>query len=257
MIFSRSKKLTRDREAGLVFRWRGGLDGNRGGMTLALLITAGLFTMAFVGLNVKVRKVKPPQRRVAKIMMVPENDERMSLWVDIKSPFPARWDPLNDAVHHSRVESELANAMAKASMRDIEWRALPEGQNHIETPELFHQMELVLPELSRVVRPVQPETPVMLEIRMGGLGELSKRRPDLPLNFKGEIPAAEFGKQFRWFITLNKRGEVVYLAPVEPLTGEFPAELEAWLRGLQFKPSDKDSETGELVIRIGRKRDHE
>lgn len=257
MIFSRSKKLTRDREAGLVFRWRGGLDGNRGGMTLALLVTTGLFTLAFVGLNVKVRKTKPPQRRVAKIMMVPEDDERLSLWVDLKSPFPARWDPVNDSVHMARVESELDNALATASMREIKWRQLPEQKASSDTPGIFRTGEMVLPKLTRAVTPTQPETPAELEIRMGGIADLSKRKSESMRVFDGEIPAGEFGKQFRWFITLNKKGEVVYLAPVEPMTGEFPAELENWLRKQRFLPSDKDLETGEWVIRIGRKKGRE
>ncbi|GAA5495278.1 hypothetical protein Rhal01_01453 [Rubritalea halochordaticola] len=254
MFLSRRKKLTRDREAGMVFRWRGGLAGNRGGMTLAIFLTGGIFTLAFVGLNINVRKSKPLQRRVAKIMLVPENDERLSLWVDQKSPFPARWDPADDQEHLQRVEDELTLALATSSIRETEWREMPASQQRLTSPSIFKVAEQVLPELSKGERELVPEAPIKLQLDTEMLGDLAKRRPTQIEAFEQDIPAEEFGKQFRWFISLDREGNVVYLAPVEPGNGEFSKLLENWLRGLKFKAADIEMQAGEMVVRVGRKR---
>lgn len=252
LFFSRRKKMIRDREAGMVFRWRGSRSGNTGGLTLAILLTTGVFALAFVGLNIRGDKKAPTTRRSAEIMLIEAGDPRLVQWLDGGSPFPARWDPELSKEHMGRVADVLEDNFAEVAARDFDWRELPDGLGGIETPAIYEAGQLIFPSLPEVAGVDRAEGNVAFEVRGEVMGVGGDRMPDVWREFSRDIPAEEYGKQWRWFVTLGANGEVEYCAPVEPFEGDFSSLLERWLRVQNFKVGEAGV-TIEVLVEVVRR----
>ena len=160
MLFSRHKKTQRDRDAGLVFCWRAGYGGNRGGMLIALLMAVGFFAFAFWGVSISLEKSLPESRKYAKIMLLDSATLDMALWIDQNSPFPERWDPQWDEGHQSRVQQALDTVFREMSAPPSPWRSMPKMGEMISSLKIIERGEVVLGELP---------APVVLDQKRGAL----------------------------------------------------------------------------------------
>lgn len=255
MFFSRYKRLQKDREAGLVFRWRGGIGGNGGGLLLALILTLGCFFLAFLGLNVSLYKSSAQSQEYAKITLMDSFKPEMALWVDRHSPFSVRWDPQNDVEFQARVQSALNvtfNGMAK---RPLPWQEMPLEQQPIKELRLTDKGEVHFFEEFDVVQ--QPElrpSALEFEVSLEMSQNLKKRfrKEGVSSSWQGEIPAQAYGSNLRFVVVVDAAGNVVYCSPIKWVAGESVGELENWVRRQKFDPA-KRAEIGEITVQMEEK----
>ncbi|MEO1856874.1 MAG: hypothetical protein ABGY95_05855 [Rubritalea sp.] len=251
MLFSRQKKLQRDRHAGLVFCWRGGQSGNRGGMVFSVLIASGLFALAFWGISLDFKTTKPESRKYAKILLVDEFSAEMSLWVDQNSPFPSRWDPLEDGAHQDRVDSELNVLFQQMTTPPSPWLEMPNVAIPLSVPALIERGVVELGSLPKVMVYKPKKEVLELVVSLAALGEFEKRQPRAILPMNVVIPKQAYGSILRFVVTLDARGKVVFIAPSEWREGEYEKKIENWLKMQQFAPSKSDDlEVGEVSIKV-------
>ncbi len=251
MIFSRQKKLQRDRNAGCVFCWRGGQGGNRGGLLLAILFASGLFAFAFWGISLDFKSSKPQTRKFAKILLLDELSTEMALWVDQNSPFPSRWDPKSDKNHQIRVEDALEVTFQTMTEPPSPWREMPTVQVPVTVPKLIEPGIVELGSLPKLKKTAQKPSVVELVITLKALGAFSQREPRFISAMNIPIPQQAYGSALRFALAINPAGDVVYCAPVEWGESSYAKNIENWLRVQKFKPITGDAlEVGEVSINV-------
>lgn len=251
MLFSRQKRLQRDRDAGLVFCWRGGQGGNRGGMLFSVIIASALFALSFWGLSLQFDSSKPEARKVAKILLLDKMSTEMALWIDQNSPFPSRWDPKDDAVHSARVKSSLEGVYQAITEPPSPWREMPETKNQLDVPNLVERGVVELGSLPRPQVSEGKQSVLELVVSLDSLGDLAKRAPDQVSAINMTVPKQQYGSGLRFIVTLNPDGRVVFCAPVEWQASDFARNIENWVRSQKFKPSKKSIlEVGEVFVHV-------
>ena len=252
MIFSQKKRLLKDREAGLVFCWRGGQDGNRGGMLLALLLASGLFGLAFWGIGLDLKGAKPESRKAAKILLLDSISPEMALWIDQHSPFPSRWDPQLDVEHEERVTGALGALYQEVSVPVVPWREMPVmAESEVERPRLVEAGEVELGELPKVPAVGERAAVVELRVLLRGEGSLARRAPKELEPFVREIPKQWYGAVLRFAVVLDEGGGVFSCAPVEWEDTDFGKDLENWVRVQSFVPAGGVGlEVGEVSVLV-------
>lgn len=251
MLFSRQKKLQRDRDAGLVFCWRGGQGGNSGGLLVALLLTTGLFVAAFLGLSLSFKGAKAEPKQSAKILLLTDIPSEMALWIDQNSPFVSRWDPLDDQAHQLRVDSALTEVFQSVSQPEVSWRKMPELEAQVFTPRLLEEGGSQLGRLP-VAPPVNKVAGVYeLIVSLDAYGVFEKRLPEQVSDVDIRVPMQEYGSNLRFALTLSPSGDVLYCAPVEWEDSNYAKEIENWVRVQKFKPSRTAQEqVGEVIVKV-------
>ena len=111
MLFTKKKKLQRDRDAGLVFRWRGGYRSNIGGSTIAFLLTSMLFAGAFLLLNIYLKSSAVPSKYRASMVQLGQVDSQLEWWMERNSPGLPMWESNGDEKSVTRVKILLENEL--------------------------------------------------------------------------------------------------------------------------------------------------
>lgn len=252
MLFSYKKRIQRDRDAGLVFCWRAGQEGNRGGMLIAVLMASGLFALAFWGISLDLKASKPESRQAAKILLLDTISPEMALWIDQHSPFPSRWDPQFDDAHAARVQSDLAGLYQEISVPPSPWREMPDvGEEEVASPRLIIDGEVDLGGLPDVKE--REKKPVVLELTLTitAFGELENRIPRELVPFSMKIPQQAYGSTQRFALTLREDGNVVTCTPLEWSNDDFSMELENWVRLQSYLPAKGEGLVlGEVSVNV-------
>ncbi len=254
MFFSRKKKLLQDRSAGLVFQWRSGNTGNRGGMFLAFVISALFFIVIFASFNVMVKSNAPPPRYTANLTLLGNVNENMTWWIEKNSPYQSRWyDDLNYLGEKS-VSEKLDSLIGRQSESPMNWRKMEQVEVLPSIPSVYAKGEVELPRLSRLfddlrdssegaeVAPVLNKSVVALEIRsLEAVGEA--RLPEVTTFIAHLLNSGEkLGETLSYIVYLSPSGKVINATPLKWTDGEVWKELENWVNVLQFKPSDEGIE---------------
>lgn len=251
MLFSLQKKLQRDREAGLVFCWRGGQGGNRGGLLISVILALVLFATAFWGVSLSFEKAQTEPRQAAKIILLRDLSSEMALWVDQNSPLPSRWDPQNDVSHQQRVDAALKQVFQEMTRPASPWIEIPNLNKVIDAPRFIESRAVQLGNLPSAPPSVDVRSDFELVVAVDASGELEQRLPESYSDFNIKIPMQEYGSDLRFAITLDSLGCVVYCAPVEWLTSEYSQNIENWLKVQKFKPkSGLNLQVGEVTVRV-------
>ncbi|MGJ8673356.1 hypothetical protein [Rubritalea sp.] len=252
MIFSHKKRLQRDRDAGLVFTWRGSFGGNRGGLLLAFLMTSGLFAFAFWGVSLDLTSTKPESRQAAKILLLDNISPEMALWIDQHTPFPSRWDPQYDVEHQGRVDVALELMYKEVTVPPSPWREMPEmAHSVVASPRLIIDGEVDLGDLPMVKDQVVEPMVLALDVKLKGYGAMAKRVPEELKGFDMMIPRQAYGMTRRFTLSLRADGSVLNCTPVDWEDSEFDRELENWVRLQSYSSADKPGiELGEVNVTV-------
>lgn len=252
MLFSRYKKLKRDREAGLVFRWRGGDGGNRGGLVLAIALSSGAFALAFLGVELEAPAQSLEPRRVAKITLLNELSPELSQWVAQQSPFPSRWDPVSDVENNARVAAALEQTYVKISAPPSPWISMPAVEEEASEPSLLEVGVAELGDLPKATITKVSERGAELAIVLEFRGSLAKRLGEKHTPFQGEIPKQRYGEKLRFALSVDTAGRVLYCVPVEWRDDTFAKRVENWLRLQQFSaaPEAAGLDFSEVIISV-------
>lgn len=250
MLFSRKKKQQRDRDAGLVFCWRG-QGGNRGGLILALLIASGIYAAAFWGLSLSFKSTPSEPNQSAKILLLDDLSSEMALWVDQNSPFPVRWDPQRDSAHEGRVLAALDETLQSMTSPMSPWRKMPELPESVSTPRLIEAGSVQLGNLPEVELTNDDVKYLELTVVMDAFGDFRKRLPAEVGDLGVSIPKQEYGSSLRFAVTLNALGEVIFCAPVDWESSDYARGIENWVRVQKFRPlKGRAADVGEITIRV-------
>lgn len=251
MMFSQKKRTQRDREAGLVFRWRGGLGDNNGGLLFAVLVALGFFGFLFWTVDFTSSADAVSEVQTAELLVMGDLTPEMKLWSDQASPFPPRWDPLQDQKNEQRVNQGLQELLAKMTQYDLPWRELPKVDIPVTSPPLLEPRKMVLGPLPAATMTMMPSTKGKLSPILLALGEFKERLPEQPEPFLFEVPVEAYGQKMNFLVTLDEAGRVTQCAPVDWQDGVLNRQLENWVRRQQFRKSDAANAVGEIMVKIG------
>lgn len=267
MFFLRKKRLKRDREAGLVFQWRGSKKHHLGKF-VALMVAASCFVFASYAVRIEGPKQAVASKRTGTLILLNEDDpncRRLMLQVEERSPFPSRWDPAHDAATRGRLAGLAEGAMGKV------WQYLPELSAVPPHVEESSALATVVEEDAGLVADLMPAWRQKLETRDfpaagdlyvrgsvtagGGLaGRLARKQWALPANL---VTEDWFGQSFRFMLGVDADGIVRSCVPLPGGTMEVvratdrQRDLAVWLRTRRFKPAKgRGMAFGELKIQI-------
>lgn len=252
-MFFRKKKQKRDREAGLVFHWRGARKHHLGKF-IALVLAVSLF--AFIAYGVKVEGLQPPllSKRTGSVVFLKPDDpatRKLMFEIEEKSPFPARWDPAHDAGTRARVSMMLEDAVGEPWEYDAELVPVPTGveQGRGELASIVDTRAGLLSGMEYGWRqdPVRVEVPragdLYVRAQVSATDDLIGRLPVEELNLPANLVAEDwFGQSFRFMVGVDARGVVRHCVPLPggsmgvAKAGDRQKELGVWLRGQLFKP---------------------
>lgn len=252
MLFSHKKRIQRDRDAGLVFHWRGGVGENNGGLLMAIVCTLGLFGFAFWAVEYASRDATVDTVQTAEFMLIDDMTPEMALWSDQSSPFPPRWDPADDRSHDLRVSEGVHAVLASLALPEIKWHRMPEVSRPVTSPPLLEPGRLVLGPLPS--DSLESLTPAQVELSptMAASGDLKKRLPVKAVPFLKAIAAESYGQRMSFLVALDASGKVVQCAPADWVEGELAKDLENWVRTQQYLPANEPIQMGEIKVRVGK-----
>ncbi len=256
MFISRKKKLLKDRDAGLVFQWRGGNTGNRGGMTTALVLSGLFFIVIFASFNVLVKSKQPPPRYTANITLLGNVGENMTWWVEKNSPYQRNWYENLEELGEESVGEKLSQLIDAQSTPQLSWRTSVQKDSEPKILSVYAKGEVELPSLSRLLidredgtedasRSVLDSAQVELNVR--SVDSTKGARLPKVNGYKARLmnSSDRLGETFSYMVTLSSAGDVINVTPLKWADDEVWKELENWLNALKFKPSNLD---GEMIL---------
>lgn len=267
MYFLRKKKQLRDRDAGLVFHWRGAKKHYMAKF-YAVMVAVGCF--GFIAYAVRVEGPKQPliSKRTSTLVMLNEDDpncRKLMMQIEEKSPFPSRWDPAYDSATNQRVAKMADSIMGKAWEYQPALRELPPRSNKSTqlTPILDSGAGLVSGFMHHWWRDLEIlQKPTGSELFVRGIvtveGKLNERLilPEwiLPANLVAED---WFGQSFRFMLSVDEQGVVRSCVPLPggsmgtTRATDLQKGLAVWVRAQHFKPSEQSGVVfGELQLQI-------
>lgn len=243
MFFSKNKKLQRDRNAGLVFRWRGGYAANRGGSTIAFLVASMVFATGFIMLNVYAKPSTVPSRYRASMIQLGKIDDDLTWWVEKNSPNLPVWSEHGDEQSEMRVSAKLTETLRDANSGAYLYEDVEMQQIEIDNESIYALNNRWLPSVARFE--VANSSPVVSAVEVGwklkvNVSEtLTARLPDA-LEYGNWIPEKWRGRSVRLIVAVDARGKVLSVNPAEWTESKTVREFENWVHTFQFKPADKE-----------------
>lgn len=254
MLFSNNKKLQRDRNAGLVFRWRGSYSVNRGGSTMAFIVTSMVFAAGFIMLNVYAKPNTVPSRYRASMIQLGNMDDDLTWWIERNSPNLPDIEEYGDDESDRRVNAFLMEDLKEANSGAYQYADVEMQEIEIAHEEVYSLNSRGLPPLSRLMthddnkEVVVPE--VSWELKISVNDALAKRLPD-GLVYGDWISEKWRGRSVRLIIVVDASGKVLTVNPTEWNESKTVREFENWVYTIKFKPAeDEQQETVTGVMNL-------
>jgi len=265
MFFLSKRRQKRDRDAGLIFRWRGARKYHTGKL-LALMITVGFFAFSVYAIRIGGTETPLVSKRTASVFMINEDDpDCLTLLVQIeeRSPFPRRWDPAYDAEAMSRVSQGTDQLLGKTWNYQPVLEPLPTESSELILPSIVEPDANLLGNITRtwevaaLENPDQERGELFVRAKITADAAIQTRLPKKSQALPQELVAEEwFGQSFRFLIGIDSKGVVRGCIPLsaETLEAVKPSDkqklLAAWLRIQRFLPGDPDQPTTIGVLEL-------
>lgn len=262
MLFSNNKKLQRDRNVGLVFRWRGGYALNRGGSTLAFLLTSMVFAGGFIMLNVYAKPNTVPSRYRASMIQLGKMGDDLTWWVERNSPNLPEWEENGDEESERLVNALLLEDLKDANSGVYKYAEVKMQAIEIQQEGIYSLSSTVLPPVERLkiaddINEVTiPEENWKLKIKVNE--PLAARFP-AELEYDNWISEKWRGRSVRLILAVDARGNVLSVNPAEWNDSKTVREFENWVHTIKFKPSENeqnDTVTGVMDLSYSLESDH-
>lgn len=244
MIFGlRTKRTLRDRQHGLVFRWRLPVGSNLGFLSacgVVALIVAGLATTVRVRVG---NASRHPDRR-GSLILVPQGAEWQSLTMMAleAGPMPRREDPAENLVLASIIDRAMADALPPGYQYQPKFRSVEVEMPAVVSSSVTEMPLRVLPPLPRLQPPSQnpplpdPSRPIILAD-----GDVTTMSPD-------SLPPAELARGNRYLLHYDSSGRVIRATTIYASGPDEDHQGEQWLR--QVRISGGDAGGGWLAVEI-------
>ncbi|MBK1830329.1 hypothetical protein JIN77_06310 [Verrucomicrobiaceae bacterium R5-34] len=256
MFFLSKRRQRRDREAGLIFRWRGAKK-HHAGKLVALMITVGFFAFSMYAIRVSGVEAPLASKRTASVFMINEDDPNclnLLAQVEERSPFPRRWDPAFDEETMSRIQQGTQQLAGRAWSYEPELAPLPTIESDDRLPSIVEPNASLLGNLvqSWEVAPREgahaEQGELFVRAKITADASIQKRLPTTSPALPQELVAEEwFGQSFRFLMGIDADGVVrgCVALSAETLEAVKPSDkqklLAAWLRVQRFLPDDSKS----------------
>ena len=251
MKWLRHRKARLDRDSGMVFAWRG--MHSRLGSTLTAALVVGVCAAAFASL-IKVRVLSPPARSERRGSVIVALDHQAAQWLDRRgaelTPFPGpldvwRLDEISEALEkHPALSGEAPGSYVPRL------RPMPEASN-VERLPVGEAGRMTLPPLPALPPPAGAAPPARRSLRP----VLEPDSADLAARVR--VPMPEFrpggdsaAGEFRFLLEVAADGCLGSVMALDSPQGTPVAELEAWLRGVSFEPSEVDQGWFAVTVRV-------
>ena len=231
-IFSK-KRLLKDRRAGLVFHWRGSGNKNTLGYLIGIIVAALVTALLLYGIKVEAPSFSIEQKLKAhKIVLVSEGSSRINTLLELKSPFPEGWDPLDDPKYLKRIESLTRSGMLKEEPKEFTLLGVKEEESEFLLPSLLPAAQY-LPELNVSEREVPERTEkkhqLVLSIADQALAQRLVARPTQTTLVASSLR----GMTKEFYVSISAGGEIIVCTPLDEVVLE---GAELYIRTLKFKP---------------------
>lgn len=257
MHFLRKNRQKRDRDAGLVFHWRGARKYYLG-KVMALIMAVGLFSFAVYAL--KIEGLKPPlmPNREGVVIMLNEDDpycRNLMMQVEERSPFPVRWDPAYDAGSMARIKGGVEKIVGAVWQYDAELLPQPVDKEEDDLASIIEPGRGLLGgmvdnwgrggSMATVDEGVElPDGELVISMRVRAGGSLGGRFSGDELPMPVDLVEEDWlGQSFRFMLRVDEDGTVRDCLPLTGGTVDVvkmtnrQKTLAAWLRGQRFKRS--------------------
>ena len=258
MFFRTKKRLKKDQEAGLVFRWRGARK-HHAGKLLALVLTSGLFAFSVYAIRIDGGEKIPLSKRSGSVFILDENDSRnyqLLLQIEERSPFPNRWDPAHDVDTLGRIKQEVNFLAGHSRKYEPQLMSLPVVEEKLTLPSVIKPKSTLLGNalktwsLNEESESLQRGA-IFIAARITADEEMESRLGVESRSLPPAVVAEEwYGQVFRFLVSLDEKGCVGDCLSLsgESLESLKPTEKEkliaTWLRGQKFEPAK-----GEPILR--------
>ena len=253
MFFSKKKKTLRDREAGLMFCWRGGNAMNRGGGTLALCLTSAIFAGGFLLLNVSAKPNIVPSRYRASVIQLSKVDDRLAWWIERHSPPIPQWSVSADEKSVKRVDRLLLDKINTTMHRGVGYQDIDIQKVTRIDGEIFSLNSDTLPPIDRHIIAEETNDNPFLTVQWGldisVKNDLKERWPD-DLVYDQWIPDSWRGSSVKFSVLVDSSGKVLVAESVDRSEDPIVKEFQNWLYAVSFKPAKKKKESAEALIGI-------
>lgn len=255
ILFSRKKKIQLDRNAGLVFCWRGCSTGNTGGLTLAIVLATSIFALGVLGIKVYVSSESPPSRYRAEIIQVSQIDPNLRWLLERNSPHLNPWYSNQNELGLLDICDKMYDAIDASRDDEIRWNSVLFDDYKLVTTRIFEQGEVVLPNLARYILPVVTETPAEIEwvFSLSSLDQkMLLRFPDQMEYPTDNIKLAKYqGRTLNFTVNIDAGGSVVSCLLLDWITEPEVKIVENWVNTLQFKKAkDGDEKIETLIVSV-------
>lgn len=236
MRWLRHRKARVDRDAGLIFAWRGMNTGLGRKLAAVAVVTAGAVSFA-VAVRVRVVPPVPVSQRQGAVMLANHGDASIFLLgrLDEASPFPVRLETRGLPVVEDQLGAALASAGRSAETYQPRLRELPASEASRNLPALAVGQP-VFPSLPKAAGDRESAAgPVRLVASLApDSGELAARvvTPAPQLSMPADTATA--GRVRRYLIEVRGDGSVGTVTPVEVVAAADMPGVEAWLARLRF-----------------------
>ncbi len=264
MYFLRKRKQARDRDAGLVFVWRGARR-HHSSKVLAIMLAVGI--CAFSVFAVRVEGPKPPllSQRKGVVIMLNEGDAKsrfLMLQIEANSPFPVRWDPAFDTRTMDRLEKQLAKLSDDHPVYHPKLLPLPEQVVEDQLASILDLTQIPLenethdlPLYDERSLPLSGDLKITAKITAQGV--LGQRLSQEGLMIPEELMDDDvFGQTFPFLIALDSQGGVQSCIPLlggstgSATVTDLQDKLAAWLFRQRFKSGTQSVLSGSCLLHI-------
>jgi len=235
MWWIRRKKTRADRDAGLVFRWRGGYASNTGGNVIGFLIVSLVFVAAFTLLDVELKRASQATKRTGRVQFLLSDATVAEM--DAVSPFVARWDPASDSEVEQRLAGKLRDQYGRHYVSKVGWQKLPQHQYSALLPTIYQRQVRFLPDLDAPVREPAEPSGRRLRFTLQAQGKLEERIPAVLPVPRAKLENALRGRSFSFVVRVDSHGRVLHATQLLEKGGEVNEAVAAWLAEVVFAPT--------------------
>lgn len=268
MYFLRKKRAKRDREAGLIFQWRGSRKHHLGKI-IAFMVAIGFFAFSVYAIRIEGLKAPLLSKREGQVVMLNEDDPNcriLMLQIEERSPFLVRWDPAFDEEIMLRINHAKNALRGKLWSYDAALIPLPDDEPTRKLASIIEPHHGLLGRVSDQWQWVCPLDGVdlhgdlLVRAKTVANGNLEDRLPGGELALPPDLVASDwFGQIFRFQVSLETSGVVRSCVALPGGTTDVSnvtdrqEDLAHWIRNLRFKEAKPGVETidaGQLEIQI-------
>ena len=259
------RRVARDEEAGLLFRWRAGRSSARRTL-VAVFLALVISGVTAVLIRVEGSPQQPDRRGAGRVTVLTPGSEASRRWLEWarqKAPYLDRWEPSVDGMLQMRMQRFESTLRAQVKHEPLLYPVFEQPPVRSELPPILDPSRPRLPpvkkKMQRMEIPAEVEPHVFTEASLSLRQRWGDPPPGSPvralLGNEKEDPGAlrprEFlGLERRFRVGVNGRGVIETCQPLGAGDSVPDAVISRWLRSQRMKAGEEPLVWGEIRVRV-------